>query len=95
VGPPVLLGFIGVHYAVSPWLVEHILSIDSDENELPAVNRAFVNQLCLERRLHKPRIGVIHSDTPNAFSFGRVRRDARVVVTKGGLLDVLTPEETN
>ena len=88
------VGCIGFQYAISPWLIEHILSIDWNENELPAVNRAFVDQLCLERRLHKPRMGVIHSGTPNAFSFGRVRRDARVVVTKG-LLDVLTPEEAN
>ena len=88
------VGFIGFQYAISPWLIETILSIDWDENELPAVNRAFVDKLCLERGLHKPKIGVIHSGTPNAFSFGRVRRDARVVVTKG-LLDMLTPEEAN
>ena len=88
------VGFIGLQYAVSPWLIERILSIDWDENELPAVNRAFIDQLCMERGLAKPRIGVIHSGTPNAFSFGRVRSDARVVVTKG-LLDVLTPEEAN
>jgi heat shock protein HtpX len=88
------VGFIGLQFSISPWLIERILSIDWDENELPAANRVFVEQLCLERGLHKPKIGIIHSGTPNAFSFGRFRSDARVVVTKG-LLDVLTPEETN
>src|SRR5271170_3177180 len=88
------VGFIALQYAVSPWIIEWVLSIDWDENELPAVNRAFIDQLCLQQGIPKPRIGVIHSGTPNAFSFGRVRSDARVVVTKG-LLDVLTPEEAN
>jgi Zn-dependent protease with chaperone function len=41
-----------------------------------------------------PRMGIIESGTPNAFAFGRVRSDARIVVTRG-LLDVLTPEEVN
>jgi Zn-dependent protease with chaperone function len=88
------VGFIALQYAISPWIMEWVLSIDWDENELPAVNRVFIDQLCLEKRIPRPRIGVIHSGTPNAFSFGRVRSDARVVVTKG-LLDVLTPEEAN
>ena len=88
------VGFIALQYAVSPWLIEQILSIDWDENELPAINRAFIDQLCRERNIPRPRIGIIHSGTPNAFSFGRVRTDARVVVTMG-LLDVLTPEEAN
>jgi len=48
----------------------------------------------MERGLKIPRIGIIHSGTPNAFSFGRVRRDARVVITSG-LLSILTPEEAN
>ena len=54
----------------------------------------FSEQLCAQRGLRVPRVGIIYSGTPNAFSFGRVRRDACIVVTKG-LLDVLTPEETN
>ncbi|MEI9977824.1 MAG: M48 family metalloprotease [Edaphobacter sp.] len=88
------VGFIALQYAISPAIIEWVLSIDWDENELPAVNRAFIDRLCLEKNIPKPRIGIIHSGTPNAFSFGRVRSDARVVVTKG-LLDVLTPEEAN
>ena len=62
--------------------------------ELPARNREFLERLCQERGLKVPRIGVIHSGTPNAFCFGHVPGDARVVVTTG-LLDVLTPEEAN
>lgn len=87
---------VGVQYLIAPWLIDHVLDIQWEEYgaELPARNRQFIEQLCAQRGLKVPRIGIIHSDTPNAFSFGRARRDARVVVTSG-LLDVLTPEETN
>jgi Zn-dependent protease with chaperone function len=36
-----------------------------------------------ERGLKTPRIGVIQSGTPNAFAFGHVPGNARVVVTTG------------
>lgn len=85
--------WVGIQYLVGPWLIELFLDIDYGA-ELPARNRQFVEKLCLERGLKIPRIGIIHSGTPNAFSFGRVPRDARVVVTSG-LLSILTPEEAN
>ena len=91
---PIVL--IGVQYICGPWIISWILSIvwDDYKSELPARNRAFLEELCARRGLPVPRVGIIYSGTPNAFSFGRVRSDASVVVTKG-LLDVLTPEETN
>ena len=85
---------IGVQYAVSPWLIEWFFTIDWDENGVPAAQRAFVDNLCRERGLPMPRMGVIHSGTPNAFAFGRLRSDARVVVTEG-LLKCLTVDEAN
>jgi heat shock protein HtpX len=53
-----------------------------------------IQLLCAERGLKMPRIGIIESATPNAFTYGRVPSDARVVVTTG-LLEILTPEEAN
>jgi heat shock protein HtpX len=85
--------WVGIQYLVGPWIIELFLDIDYGA-ELPARNREFVEKLCMERGLKIPRIGIIHSGTPNAFSFGHVPRDARVVVTSG-LLDILTPEEAN
>jgi len=83
-----------LQFALSPLIIEWVFSIDWDETELPAANRVFVERLCFERGLPKLRFGVIHSGTPNAFSFGRFRKDARVVITKG-LLDILTADEAN
>ena len=90
------VGLIGVQYLVGPWFIEWLLTIvwDDDSTLLPEANREFVRKLCAERGIKVPRIGIIYSGTPNAFSFGHTPGDARVVVTKG-LLDVLTPEEAN
>ncbi len=88
--------WIGLQFLIAPWIIERILDIGWDDEgiELPARNREFVEKLCAERGLKVPRMGIIQSGTPNAFSFGHVPRDARVVVTSG-LLSILTPEETN
>lgn len=87
---------IAVQYLVGPALIEMFLDISWDDSgsQLPQVNREFVEGLCLSRGLKVPRIGIIQSGTPNAFSFGHIPRNSRVVITTG-LLEVLTPEETN
>ncbi|HEY1421852.1 MAG TPA: M48 family metalloprotease [Candidatus Acidoferrum sp.] len=88
--------FIGLQYLVAPYIIQWVLGISwCDEGaKLPDANREFLERLCAERGLKMPRIGIIYSGTPNAFSFGHVPSDARVVVTSG-LLEVLTPEESN
>jgi heat shock protein HtpX len=88
--------FIGVQYLIAPHIIEWILDISwCDEGaKLPQANREFIEHLCAKRGLKMPRLGVIYSGTPNAFSFGRTPGDARIVVTSG-LLDILTPEEAN
>ncbi len=87
---------VAIQYWIGPWLIEWFLDIywDVDGTQLPARNREFIERLCAERGLKLPRLGIIESGTPNAFSFGRTPRDARVVVTRG-LLEILSPEETN
>jgi heat shock protein HtpX len=87
---------VGLQFLIGPWLIELLLDIRWDDHgdQLPARNREFLERLCRERGLKLPRIGVIQSGTPNAFAFGHVPGNARVVVTTG-LLEVLTPEEAN
>jgi heat shock protein HtpX len=87
---------IGVQYLIGPMLIEWLLDISWDDlgPVLPARNREFVERLCAQRSIKAPRLGLIRSGTPNAFSFGHTPGDARVVVTSG-LLDVLTESEAN
>jgi Zn-dependent protease with chaperone function len=89
-----VLVFVVAQFTLAPRLIEWVFSIDWDESALPAANRQFVEELCQRRGLPPLRFGVIHSGTPNAFSFGRFRKDARVVVTEG-LLNILTVDEAN
>lgn len=93
-GAAFVIGLIGIQYLVSPWIIEWVYSIGWYEEDIPEAQRAFVRQLCEQRGLPVPRMGIIESGTPNAFAFGRVRSDARIVVTRG-LLEILTPEEVN
>ena len=87
---------VSIQYLLGPNVIEWLMDITwyDGTGGLPPVNREFVERLCASRGLKVPRIGIIQSGTPNAFSFGRLRNDARVVVTSG-LLEVLTPEESN
>jgi heat shock protein HtpX len=87
---------VGVQYLVGPWLIEAVVEVHWDDlyPALPARNREFIEKLCADHGLKVPRIGVIPSGTPNAFSYGHTPGDSRVVVTRG-LLDVLTVEEAN
>src|SRR5438067_2266618 len=89
-GAPPWVALIVAQYLLAPWLINWVLTIHWEEDgaQLPVPNREFVERLCAQRGLKIPRIGIIYSGTPNAFSFGRVRSDARVVVTSG-LLEVL------
>lgn len=66
----------------------------SSRAELPARNLEFLSQLCTEKGLKLPRVAIIQSAMPNAFTFGHIPSDARIVVTDA-LLETLTPEEVN
>ena len=83
---------IGAQYLISPWIIRLVYSIDWDEDEIPAVHRAFVERICREQNMPIPKLGIIESSTPNAFTFGRLRTDARIVITRG-ILEVCTEEE--
>jgi heat shock protein HtpX len=85
---------IGIQYLLAPWVIQLVYSIDWDESQIPEAQRAFVDRMCRDNNLPRLRMGIIESGTPNAFAFGRVRTDARIVVTRG-LLDMCTEEEAN
>jgi heat shock protein HtpX len=89
-----VLVLIGAQYLISPWLIEAFFTIHWDHDAVPAAQRAFIERLCHERGIPMPRMGLIDSGTPNAFAFGRIRNDARIVITSG-LLEMLTEEEAN
>jgi Zn-dependent protease with chaperone function len=95
--------FIGLQFLAGPYVISWLLDImwiDSTHaaersfSRIPEASFQFLERLCAERGLKMPRIGVIESGTPNAFTFGHVPRNARLVITSG-LVDVLTVDELN
>jgi len=61
------------------------------EEEAPELHR-MVAELAQNAHLSKPRVGISQIAIPNAFAFGRTRRDGRLCVTQG-ILNLLGRDE--
>lgn len=91
-----LLGFaillVLIQYLSGPKLVEITMRVRYvSEEEYPELHR-MVEELANKAGIPKPKIGISELRIPNAFAFGRSKRDARVCVTRG-ILDLLDKEE--
>ncbi|MGF7238555.1 MAG: M48 family metalloprotease [Frankia sp.] len=88
----VLFQYVAGPYLIQ-WLVPAVLvprAGDGYRTDQP-VGR-IVALRCREAGIPLVRLGIVEDGTPNAFTFGRVRRDARVWVTRG-LLERLDERE--
>ena len=84
--------FIGFQYLISPAIVGWTMKIKwVSEKEEPELHR-MVAELANEAHLPKPKVGISQLAIPNAFAFGRTRRDGRVCVTRG-ILKLLSRDE--
>jgi heat shock protein HtpX len=87
------VGMVTLQYAVSPWLIDRIFQIRwSRPEELSSDFATWYRQTCAELKITPPRWGIIEDGNPNAFTYGRTRGDARVVITSG-LVTVLNEDE--
>jgi Zn-dependent protease with chaperone function len=86
-----------VQYVFGPWMLDATLSWlyrvrwIAAEN-LPEHLRVFVADVCGRERMRVPSFGIIDDGAPQAFTYGRVPNDARVVVSRG-VLELLDPAE--
>ena len=84
--------FLGIQYLISPSIVGWTMKIKwVSEKEEPELHR-MVAELAREAYLPKPKVGISQLAIPNAFAFGRTRRDGRVCVTRG-ILNLLSRDE--
>ena len=60
--------------------------------QLPEHLVRFITVTCNQNNMKYPKIGYIDDGAPNAFTYGRTKNDARIVITRG-LLELLNPEE--
>jgi heat shock protein HtpX len=87
------LAVVLLQYAIGPRIVEWVFKIRwVAPEDLGPETASFLRDLCARKGIAVPRIGIIEDNNPNAFTFGHVPADARIVVTRG-LLEMLPPEE--
>ena len=84
---------VGIQYAIGPKTVEWSMKVRYvSEKEYPRLYQ-MIRELSDAADLpHPPKIGISQINIPNAFAFGRTKKDARVCVTPG-LLNLLDENE--
>ena len=83
------LGITFIQYLAGPKMVEMSMGVRYvSESEFPELHQ-MVEELAHEANLPKPKVAVSSMSVPNAFAYGRTKRDGHVCVTSGimGLLD--------
>lgn len=84
----------GVQFLICPAIIDSIYSVNfmEDQQFLSLETIRFIKDTCREMKMPVPRLGIIHDGNPNAFTYGHIPKDARLVVTTG-LRDLLSEEE--
>jgi Zn-dependent protease with chaperone function len=91
------VSMVGVQYLVNPWVIQWLVPatvIDHDGTNYRTehVVGRLVAQRCRDAGVPLVKLGIVDDGTPNAFTFGRTPRDARMWVTRG-LLERLDDDE--
>ena len=83
-----------IQFLFGPLIIKLVYKMNFEDSEDYVSENVlkFIEKSCDEYNIPYPKIGIIEDGNPNAFTFGHVPRDAKVVVTTG-LLDILNEEE--
>ncbi|MBI5124338.1 MAG: M48 family metalloprotease [Candidatus Omnitrophica bacterium] len=81
-----------VQYMVGPKMVEWSMGVKYiKDNEYPELHET-VRSLAAAANIPTPKIGISDIAIPNAFAFGRSRKDGRICVTRG-IMSLLNKDE--
>jgi Zn-dependent protease with chaperone function len=91
------VAMVGVQYVVNPWIIQWlvpagVITHDGTNYDTAHVVGRLVAQRCRDAGVPLVKLGIVDDGTPNAFTFGRTPRDARMWVTRG-LLERLDEDE--
>ena len=95
---PALIGGIIVlliQFLISPWLMDLTTKwlYKADFNkEVPEYLKKFITEVCEKNKIKYPKIGIIDDGAPNCYTYGRTKKDARIIITRG-VFDLLKEEE--
>ena len=91
----ILIAIVVIQFLVSPFLTDLNMKWFYKAQfgaPIPEYLKEFIEEACKEKKMKYPRIAIISDGAPNAFTYGRTKRDARIVITKG-IFDLLDEEE--
>ena len=86
---------IAVQFLIAPWLTDLSMRFfykAKFDKEIPDYLKKFIEDECSKHNVKYPKIGIIDDGAPNAFTYGRTKKDARLVLTRG-IFEILTEEE--
>lgn len=90
----ILLGLLMIvlQYLAGPKIVELTMKVRYvSEAEEPELHN-MISQLAQAAGIPKPRVGISEIPIPNAFAFGKTKKDGRICVTSG-IVGLLSPNE--
>ena len=95
IGIYITIGIIVLQFLLAPFFTD--LSMKwfykaKFNEEIPEYLKTFITELCNKYNVKYPKIGIIHDGAPNAFTYGRTKKDARIVLTDG-IFNLLSEEE--
>lgn len=79
-------------YLIGPKIVEWSMRVKYVTREEYPILYSMIEEMTSKANMPMPKIGVSPEALPNAFAFGRGKKDGRVCVTEG-ILRLLNPEE--
>src|SRR5436305_2955023 len=91
------IGIIGLQYAINPLIIQWLVPasiIDHDGQRYLTDHPVgeLVARRCRDAGVPLVKLGIVDDGNPNAFTFGRTPRDARMLITRG-LLERLDERE--
>ena len=95
--PALIAGIIvlSLQFLISPWLMDlttkWLYKADFDA-EIPAYLKKFIEDVCKKHKIKYPKIGVVNDGAPNCYTYGRTKKSARIIITRG-VFDLLSEDE--
>lgn len=95
-GPITFVGFAFIiviaQYLIGPKIVEVTMGVRYVSREEAPRLHEMVEDLAVKANIPKPKIGISETSMPNAFAYGRSKRNGHICVTRG-ILNLLNEDE--
>ena len=84
-----------IQFLIAPWITDITMKWFYKvrfTNDIPEYLSIFIQNICVKYKMKNPKIGIIDDGSPNAFTYGRTKNDARIILTRG-LFELLSENE--